>query len=93
MALPTITTAATILSFFIILSLKNFVFSRGLSVGGGGEDGDPSDSELYEGTNPSDAEKYCEDSDPSDADKYGVGSNIKFSTCHGRESVDDIDDG
>jgi hypothetical protein len=44
------TTPATTLIFFIIFSLKNFAFS-------GGEDGDPSDIELCEGANPSDAEK------------------------------------
>jgi hypothetical protein len=71
-----ITMPATILNFFIIFSLKNLAFSRGLSVGGGGEGGDPSDTELCD---PSDAEKYCEDSDPSDADKYGVGVDIDSS--------------
>jgi hypothetical protein len=55
---PMIITPATILSFFIISLFKNFLFSRGLSVGGGGgEDGDPSDIELCEGANPSDAER------------------------------------
>jgi hypothetical protein len=54
------TTPATILSFFIISSVKNFAFSGDFSVGGGeGGDGDPSDSdiELCDGANPSDAEK------------------------------------
>jgi hypothetical protein len=47
---PTIVTPATILSIFIILSLKNFAFS-------GGEDGNPSDAEKYcEVSDPSDAD-------------------------------------
>ena len=92
---PMIMTPATILSVFIIFLFKNFAFSRGPSVGGGGgEDGDPSDTELCEGTNPSDAEKYSEDSedsDPPDADEYGV--DIDSCGCHETESADDNDDG
>ena len=53
---PMITTPATILSFFIIFLFKNFAFSGGISVGGGGgDDGNPTDIELCEGANPSDA--------------------------------------
>ena len=84
MAPPMTTTPATILSFFIILSLKNFAFSRG-------EVGGPSDIELCEGANPSDAKISCEASDASDADAGGV--DIDSSECPETGSIDDNDDG
>jgi hypothetical protein len=62
---PMIVTPAIILSFFIIFSLKNFAFS-------GGEGGAPSDIELCEGANPSNAvEEECVDSDPSECPETG----------------------
>jgi hypothetical protein len=65
---PTIATPAKIFIYFTIFSFKNFAFSGGISVGGGGgEDGDPSDIELCEGADPSDIE-LCEGANPSDAE-------------------------